>query len=40
MLAYNPHPGEHTDNARKLLQDVEARLAQSQESSPDSSKAE
>ena len=25
-LAYSPHPGEHTDKARKLLNDVEARL--------------
>jgi tetratricopeptide (TPR) repeat protein len=39
-LAYNPHPGEHTDNARELLKDVEARLAQGQESSPDSSNVE
>jgi tetratricopeptide (TPR) repeat protein len=28
-LAYSPHPGEHTDKARKLLHDVEARLATS-----------
>jgi tetratricopeptide (TPR) repeat protein len=26
-LAYSPHPGEHTDMARQLLKDVEARLA-------------
>jgi hypothetical protein len=25
-LAYSPHPGEHTDKARKLLNDIEARL--------------
>lgn len=25
-LAYSPHPGEHTDRARQLLKDVEARL--------------
>ncbi|MDY6944693.1 MAG: hypothetical protein SXG53_03150 [Pseudomonadota bacterium] len=25
-LAYSPHPGEHTDTARKLLKEVEARL--------------
>ena len=29
-LAYSPHPSEHTDDARKLLKDVEAKLAQSQ----------
>jgi hypothetical protein len=34
-LAYSPHPGERTDEARKLLQDVEARLAQSQGPPPD-----
>jgi tetratricopeptide (TPR) repeat protein len=32
-LAYSPHPGEHTDQARQLLEDVETRLAQDQESS-------
>lgn len=26
-LAYSPHPGEHTDAARRLLTDVEAKLA-------------
>jgi len=25
-LAYSPHPGEHTETARRLLKDVEARL--------------
>jgi tetratricopeptide (TPR) repeat protein len=25
-LAYSPHPGEHTDQARELLKEVEARL--------------
>jgi hypothetical protein len=39
-LAYNPHPGEETDKARKLLQEVEAKLATSQAPSPDSTKAE
>lgn len=29
-LAYNPHPGEHTERARQLLKDVEARLQESQ----------
>jgi tetratricopeptide (TPR) repeat protein len=28
-LAYSPHPGEHTDQARELLRDVEAKLGQS-----------
>ena len=27
-LAYSPHPGEHTDRARQLLKDVEAKLGQ------------
>lgn len=39
-LAYSPHPGEHTDKARKLLQDVEARLQRKPEPSADSSKAQ
>ena len=26
-LAYSPHQGEHTDAARKLLHDVEAKIA-------------
>ncbi len=29
-LAYSPHPGEHTDMARKLLEDVEGRLEANQ----------
>lgn len=29
-LAYSPHPGEHTDRARQLLKDVEAKLGESQ----------
>jgi tetratricopeptide (TPR) repeat protein len=33
-LAYSPHPGQHTDQARKLLQDVEARLAAAPPASP------
>jgi cytochrome c-type biogenesis protein CcmH/NrfG len=37
-LAYSPHPGEHTDNALKLLKDVEARMGA--ESAPDSPKAQ
>jgi tetratricopeptide (TPR) repeat protein len=32
-LAYSPHPGEHTEKARQLLEVVDARLAQGQESS-------
>ena len=24
-LAYSPHPGEHTDQARRLLEEVEAK---------------
>jgi hypothetical protein len=24
-LAYSPHPGEHTERARRLLEEVEAR---------------
>lgn len=27
-LAYSPHPGEHTDTARRLLGEVEARIAE------------
>ncbi len=32
-LAYSPHPGEHTDKARELLKDVEARMAGANEGS-------
>lgn len=32
-LAYNPHPGKHTDQARQLLKDVEAKLEQAHEPS-------
>ena len=39
-LAYSPHPGEHTDKARKLLNDVEARLERKPEPSADSTKVE
>jgi len=39
-LAYSPHPGEHTDKARKLLQDVQARLESKPEPSADSGKAQ
>ena len=39
-LAYSPHPGERTNEARKLLQDVEARLEQSQRPPPDAPAAE
>jgi tetratricopeptide (TPR) repeat protein len=35
-LAYSPHPGAQTEAARKLLKDVEAKLAQDQGPSPDS----
>jgi tetratricopeptide (TPR) repeat protein len=35
-LAYSPHRGEHTDKARQLLADVEARLAGGQGPSPGS----
>jgi tetratricopeptide (TPR) repeat protein len=31
-LAYSPHPGEHTDAARQLLKDVEAKLGDKQSS--------
>jgi hypothetical protein len=34
-LAYSPHPGEHTDEARQLLKEVEARLEREQSPSPD-----
>jgi len=37
-LAYSPHPGEHTDAARQLLKDVEAKLGSAE--SPDSAKAQ
>jgi tetratricopeptide (TPR) repeat protein len=39
-LAYSPHPGEHTEDARKLLQDVETRLAQGHGSPPGPSESE
>ena len=39
-LAYSPHPGEHTDKARQLLKEVEAKLEPGQAASPDSVKAE
>lgn len=39
-LAYSPHPGEHTDKARKLLKNVEARLERKPEPPADSSKAQ
>lgn len=29
-LAYSPHPGEHTDKARQLLKEVEAKLEQAE----------
>ena len=32
-LAYSAHPGEHTDMARQLLKDVEARLEGSEAAS-------
>ena len=35
-LAYSPHPGRHTEEALKLLKDVEARLASGKESAPQS----
>jgi cytochrome c-type biogenesis protein CcmH/NrfG len=38
-LAYSPHPSEHTDKARKLLQDVEAKLERKPEPSAESSKS-
>lgn len=34
-LAYSPHPGEHTDRARELLKDVEARQEESSQVSVD-----
>jgi hypothetical protein len=39
-LAYSPHPGEHTEKARKLLQDVEARLQRKPEPSAGANTAE
>jgi cytochrome c-type biogenesis protein CcmH/NrfG len=36
-LAYSPHEGEHTDQARQLLEQVETKLAQEEESSSDAS---
>jgi cytochrome c-type biogenesis protein CcmH/NrfG len=30
-LAYSPHPGQHTDAARKLLEEVQARIAARQD---------
>jgi tetratricopeptide (TPR) repeat protein len=38
-LAYSPHPGEQTDAARKLLEEVEARLAE-QGAATESAKAQ
>jgi hypothetical protein len=35
-LAYSPHPGKNTEEALKLLKDVEARLASSMDSAPES----
>lgn len=35
-LAYSPHPGKNTEEALKLLKDVEARLASSKDSAPES----
>ena len=39
-LAYSPHPGERTDEARRLLKEIEARIESAQVPSPDASKAE
>jgi tetratricopeptide (TPR) repeat protein len=39
-LAYSPHPGEHTDEARQLLKEVEARLGQEQKASSNSATAQ
>ena len=33
-LAYSPHPGEHTEQSRRLMQDIEARIASGQGTSP------
>jgi tetratricopeptide (TPR) repeat protein len=33
-LAYSPHPGEHTVRSRRLLQDIEARIAGGQGTAP------
>jgi hypothetical protein len=35
-LAYSPHTGEHTDQARQLLRDIEARI----EETPDAGRVE
>jgi tetratricopeptide (TPR) repeat protein len=35
-LAYSPHPGKNTEEALKLLKDVEAMLASSKDSAPES----
>ena len=35
-LAYSPHPGKNTEEALKLLKDVEARLASGKDSAPES----
>jgi tetratricopeptide (TPR) repeat protein len=35
-LAYSPHPGQNTEAALKLLEDVEARLASGKDSAPES----
>jgi tetratricopeptide (TPR) repeat protein len=35
-LAYSPHPGKDTEEALKLLKDIEARLASGKDSAPES----
>lgn len=39
-LAYSPHPGKNTEQALKLLKDVEARLESSQKPPPESPQAQ
>jgi tetratricopeptide (TPR) repeat protein len=39
-LAYSPHPGRNTEEALKLLKDVEARLESSKETAPESPQAQ
>jgi len=39
-LAYSPHPGKNTEEALKLLKDVEARLESSKETAPESPQAQ
>ncbi len=39
-LAYSPHPGKHTDEARQLLKDIEARIEPTQVPAPESPQAE